>query len=200
MYRCSGCNRSVAAGRTPGVWRRSSRPVQPPTTFEETVERLGTAIRLGAAAAPGPGWPPERELAEQLRHLALDAAPGVHRADPERPPGRRSAGASAGTFVADHSAAGPKGIRRGHSSRARWARAARLPRGRGDRGGAAGRGAREPTPISIPPPRSPFAEMEDRRRLPGLPPGRRLLPPRCWRRPPYAPRLVARDDRGAGPA
>jgi DNA-binding FadR family transcriptional regulator len=40
-------------------------PVQPPTTFEETVERLGTAIRLGILA-PGTRLPPERELAEQL--------------------------------------------------------------------------------------------------------------------------------------
>jgi GntR family transcriptional repressor for pyruvate dehydrogenase complex len=40
-------------------------PVQTPTTFEETVERLGTAIRLGILA-PGSRLPPERELAEQL--------------------------------------------------------------------------------------------------------------------------------------
>jgi GntR family transcriptional regulator, transcriptional repressor for pyruvate dehydrogenase complex len=40
-------------------------PVQPPTTFEETVERLGTAIRLGLLT-PGVQLPPERELAEQL--------------------------------------------------------------------------------------------------------------------------------------
>jgi DNA-binding FadR family transcriptional regulator len=39
--------------------------VQPPTTFEETVERLGTAIRLGLLS-PGTRLPPERELAEQL--------------------------------------------------------------------------------------------------------------------------------------
>jgi GntR family transcriptional regulator, transcriptional repressor for pyruvate dehydrogenase complex len=40
-------------------------PVSPPTTFEETVERLGTAIRLGLLP-PGTRLPPERELAEQL--------------------------------------------------------------------------------------------------------------------------------------
>src|SRR5881398_2242082 len=40
-------------------------PVAPPTTFEETVERLGTAIRLGILG-PGLRLPPERELAEQL--------------------------------------------------------------------------------------------------------------------------------------
>jgi GntR family transcriptional repressor for pyruvate dehydrogenase complex len=42
------------------------KPVQPPTTFEETVERLGTAIRLGLLA-PGAQLPPERDLADQLR-------------------------------------------------------------------------------------------------------------------------------------
>lgn len=39
--------------------------VQPPTTFEETVERLGTAIKVGLLA-PGSRLPPERELAGQL--------------------------------------------------------------------------------------------------------------------------------------
>src|SRR6266545_3701933 len=42
------------------------KPVQPPTTFEETVERLGTAIRLGLLT-PGSRLPPERDLAGQLR-------------------------------------------------------------------------------------------------------------------------------------
>jgi DNA-binding FadR family transcriptional regulator len=41
-------------------------PVQPPTTFEETVGRLGTAIRLGLLPA-GSRLPPERELAGRLR-------------------------------------------------------------------------------------------------------------------------------------
>lgn len=41
------------------------QPVHPPTTFEETVERLGTAIRLGLLV-PGTQLPPERDLAEQL--------------------------------------------------------------------------------------------------------------------------------------
>jgi DNA-binding FadR family transcriptional regulator len=39
--------------------------VHPPTTFEETVERLGTAIKLGLLV-PGSRLPPERELAAQL--------------------------------------------------------------------------------------------------------------------------------------
>ena len=42
------------------------QPVRPPTTFEETVERLGTAIRLGLLA-PGTRLPPERRLADELR-------------------------------------------------------------------------------------------------------------------------------------
>jgi len=41
-------------------------PVRPPTTFEETVERLGTAIRLGLLS-PGSRLPPERQLAGELR-------------------------------------------------------------------------------------------------------------------------------------
>jgi DNA-binding FadR family transcriptional regulator len=40
-------------------------PVQTATTFEETVERLGTAIRIGLLA-PGVRLPPERDLADQL--------------------------------------------------------------------------------------------------------------------------------------
>ena len=42
------------------------KPVRAPTTFEETVERLGTAIRVGLLA-PGIQLPPERQLAEELR-------------------------------------------------------------------------------------------------------------------------------------
>jgi DNA-binding FadR family transcriptional regulator len=41
------------------------KPVRPPTTFEETVERLGTAIRLGILP-PGSRLPAERRLADQL--------------------------------------------------------------------------------------------------------------------------------------
>jgi len=42
------------------------KPVQPATTFEETVERLGTAIRLGLLPAAS-RLPPERDLAGLLR-------------------------------------------------------------------------------------------------------------------------------------
>ena len=41
------------------------KPVHSPTTFEETVERLGTAIRLGLLL-PGTRLPSERELADML--------------------------------------------------------------------------------------------------------------------------------------
>jgi DNA-binding FadR family transcriptional regulator len=41
------------------------QPVRPPTTFEETVERLGTAIRTGLLP-PGSKLPPERRLADEL--------------------------------------------------------------------------------------------------------------------------------------
>src|SRR3712207_1668717 len=40
-------------------------PVQTATTLEETVERLGTAIRLGLLG-PGARLPSERDLADQL--------------------------------------------------------------------------------------------------------------------------------------
>src|SRR3954469_15581342 len=40
-------------------------PVSAPSTYEHTVERLGTAIRIGILP-PGSRLPPERELAEQL--------------------------------------------------------------------------------------------------------------------------------------
>lgn len=42
------------------------KPVRPPTAFEETVERLGTAIRLGLLPA-GSKLPAERNLAARLR-------------------------------------------------------------------------------------------------------------------------------------
>jgi DNA-binding FadR family transcriptional regulator len=41
------------------------KPVRPPSTFEETVERLGVAIRLGLLPA-GSRLPSERELAAEL--------------------------------------------------------------------------------------------------------------------------------------
>jgi GntR family transcriptional repressor for pyruvate dehydrogenase complex len=51
--------------RTPAL-EAVFEPVHPPTTFEETVERLGTAIRLGLLP-PKTRLPAERDLADELR-------------------------------------------------------------------------------------------------------------------------------------
>src|SRR5688572_12467099 len=56
--------RAVRSERSPAL-DAVFEPVHPPTTFEETVERLGTAIRLGLLG-PGTRLPSERDLAEQL--------------------------------------------------------------------------------------------------------------------------------------
>jgi GntR family transcriptional repressor for pyruvate dehydrogenase complex len=56
--------RAAPSGRGPAL-DAVFKPVQPPTTFEETVERLGTAIRLGLLR-PGTRLPSERELADEL--------------------------------------------------------------------------------------------------------------------------------------
>ncbi|MGH2761093.1 MAG: FadR/GntR family transcriptional regulator [Thermoleophilaceae bacterium] len=55
---------SLTVDRTPAL-EAVFKPVHSATTFEETVERLGTAIRLGLLAA-GSRLPPERDLAERL--------------------------------------------------------------------------------------------------------------------------------------
>jgi GntR family transcriptional regulator, transcriptional repressor for pyruvate dehydrogenase complex len=56
---------AFAPERTPAL-EAVFEPVAPPTTFEETVGRLGTAIRLGLLQ-PASRLPPERDLAERLR-------------------------------------------------------------------------------------------------------------------------------------
>jgi DNA-binding FadR family transcriptional regulator len=74
-------------------------PVAAPSTYEHTVERLGTAIRIGILA-PSTRLPPERELADQLgisrstlrQALATLTASGHLRAQ---------RGRSGGTFVAE---------------------------------------------------------------------------------------------------
>src|SRR5829696_1160829 len=58
-------SQAAPSGRGPAL-DAVFKPVQAPTTFEETVERLGTAIRLGLLP-PGTRLPSERELAEELR-------------------------------------------------------------------------------------------------------------------------------------
>jgi GntR family transcriptional regulator, transcriptional repressor for pyruvate dehydrogenase complex len=55
---------SAPEARSPALAAVFER-VHPPTTFEETVERLGTAIRLGLLP-PGTRLPPERDLADEL--------------------------------------------------------------------------------------------------------------------------------------
>jgi GntR family transcriptional regulator, transcriptional repressor for pyruvate dehydrogenase complex len=74
-------------------------PVHPPTTFEETVERLGTAVRLGLLA-PRSRLPAERDLAGELgisrstlRQAITTLVQSGHLVS------RR--GRSGGTFVAD---------------------------------------------------------------------------------------------------
>jgi GntR family transcriptional repressor for pyruvate dehydrogenase complex len=75
------------------------KPVQPPSAFEQTVERLATAIKLGFLP-PGGQLPPERELARQLEisrttlRQALTALTQSGLVTTSR--GRRG-----GTFVAD---------------------------------------------------------------------------------------------------
>lgn len=86
------------------------KPVQPPTTFEETVERLGTAIRLGLLP-PGARLPAERDLADELgiaRSTLRNALTALVQSG--HLVARR--GRSGGTFVADdpplaRDAAGP---------------------------------------------------------------------------------------------
>jgi GntR family transcriptional repressor for pyruvate dehydrogenase complex len=75
------------------------KPVRPATTFEETVERLGTAIRLGLLPA-GSRLPPERTLADELgisrstlRHALTTLVQSGHLVS--------SRGRSGGTFVAE---------------------------------------------------------------------------------------------------
>lgn len=76
------------------------KPVRPPTTFEETVERLGVGIRTGLLA-PGTKLPPERKLAGQLRisrstlRQALNTLIQTGHLTSTR-------GRSGGTFVADN--------------------------------------------------------------------------------------------------
>ena len=83
------------------------KPVRPPTTFEETVERLGTAIRLGLlpAGQPAAGRARPRRPA---RDLALDASRGADHAGAERPP-RRAAGPHRGHVRRRAAAAGGEG-------------------------------------------------------------------------------------------
>ncbi len=93
------------------------QPVSPPTTFEETVERLGKAIRLGVLG-PGSRLPPERELAAQLgisrstlRQAIVTLVQSGHLISVR--------GRAGGTFVADEPPLAARGTRRPSSRRMR---------------------------------------------------------------------------------
>jgi DNA-binding FadR family transcriptional regulator len=93
------------------------KPVRAPTMFEETVERLGTAIRLGLLP-PGSKLPPERELAEELQISRSTLRQALTTLEQSGHLTQRR-GRSGGTFVASEpplSAMGGSGL-----SEAAWA-------------------------------------------------------------------------------
>src|SRR5205085_7813742 len=63
--RATRARRYFRAMERDAAWKAVFKPVRLQTTFEETVERLGTAIRLGILP-PGSRLPAERALADQL--------------------------------------------------------------------------------------------------------------------------------------
>ena len=75
------------------------KPVQPPTAFEQTVERLASAIKLGFLP-PGSQLPPERELAKQLE-ISRTTLRQALTALTQSGLVTTSRGRSGGTFVAD---------------------------------------------------------------------------------------------------
>ena len=81
------------------VGRRVFAPVQSTTAFEETLERLGTAIKLGLLP-PGTRLPPERDLCEQLG-IARSTLRQALTALVQSGHLRAVRGRSGGTFVAD---------------------------------------------------------------------------------------------------
>jgi len=93
------------------------KPVRAPTMFEETVERLGTAIRLGLLL-PGSRLPPERELADELQISRSTLRQALTTLEQSGHLTQRR-GRSGGTFVASQpplAAAGEMGL-----SEAAWA-------------------------------------------------------------------------------
>ena len=166
-------------------------PVRSQTAFEETLERLGTAIRLGLLE-PGARLPAERDLCAQLGHLALDAAPGADGARPERAPARRArpprrdvrgrAAAAQPASVARGARGLARGLRQPARHRARR-RGAGLPARRPGRARAARRARR--------------GDAGAARGLPRLPPRGRALPRRP-RRDDGERHARVRDDGGPG--
>ena len=90
-------------------------PVTSPSTFEATVARLGTAIRLGVLE-PGARLPPERELADQLQ-ISRSTLRQALRALTESGHLTAQRGRSGGTFVA---AEPPMSAGAGESELHRW--------------------------------------------------------------------------------
>src|SRR3954466_282313 len=88
-------------------------PVQTATTLEETVERLGTAIRLGLLG-PGDRLPPERELADQLgiaRSTPRQALTSLPERGPRPPPRRPPTHPPPGGGAGPRPPPGPRGGR-----------------------------------------------------------------------------------------
>ena len=191
MYR-SSCGTGGASGGQLRAGRRLQAGAAA-DTFEETVERLGTAIRLGLLA-PGSRLPAGARSGRAAPHLALHAAPGADDARPERAPALR-ARSNGRHLRRRRSAAGGGRLGGNPAGRGRQGRA-RHARGPGDRRrparGRAGRRRRLRAPGGA-------DRQHDRRQgVRGLPPGRRALPHRPGGGGALA-RSRDRDDGDAGP-
>ncbi len=166
-------------------------PVQSTTAFEETLERLGTAIKLGLLE-PGARLPAERELCEQLgiaRSTLRQALTALVQS------GHLHAlrGRGGGTFVADTPPApGPPSAERLAALARRVRRAARGRAGRRRARRRAGRArAIERLDALVAVMASGLEDFDAYR------PGRRALPHRA-RRGDGLPRARGRDDRVPG--
>ena len=166
-------------------------PVAASTAFEGTVERLGTAIKLGLLA-PGERLPPERELACAAHHLALDPADGA--AGPRR--GRLPRGAARtrrrhlrrGRPPAATPSPAPELAAAGARSSTAGSPSRRAPR-------SSPRSARRPDQLEAM--RQLIAQMAARGGFRRVPPGRHPLPPDPGGRHRH-PADRRGHDRGAG--
>ena len=165
-----GCHRlgaraGVRAAVSGHAADRVFAPVRSQTAFEETVDRLGTAIKLGLLA-PGHPAPARARALLAARHRALDAAPGADRADQSghlHAVRGRGGGTSSPTRCRRRPSPPPSCSRAGARPATRPRRRVRRRRAR--------RRAREARQVDA------LAELVERwttaRRLRGLPPGRR---------------------------